>query len=118
MKSSNAMNAGPGPTLLSEVHAHHGGRTRRRHWRLWLELGAFGLAMAVVGLVILGGPSQPPPVDLSRAPAAAREAAAAAVTEPVPAAPETVETSAEAPPARPVLQGEPVVITVSRPIRE
>jgi hypothetical protein len=118
MKSTNARQAGPGSNLLSGVHAHPH-RAPRRHWRLWLELSAFGLALTVVGLAILGGPAKAPPVDLSRAPAAAYEASAAAITEPEPAAaPSATEASAETAPARPVLQGEPVIITVDRPIRE
>ena len=123
MKSTNVMKVESGPTLLSEVHAHHG-RTSRKHWRLWVELAAFGVALAVVGLVLLGGPAQPPPIDLSRAPAAAPQVPPAAVTEPAPAAPAepaSVEASAEASAeatGRPVHQGEPVIIPVSRPIRE
>jgi hypothetical protein len=105
------------PALLSEVHARHA-RATRRHWRLWLELGAFGAALVVVGLIILGGPKQSPPVDLSRVVSATEEAPAAAVTDPAPAPPSEPEATVEAaPPSRPVLQGEPVVITVSRPAR-
>jgi hypothetical protein len=100
------------PALLSEVHARHA-RATRRHWRLWLELGAFGATLVVVGLIILGGPKQAPSVDVSRAVSATEQAPAAAVTEPAPGP----AAEPEGPAPRPVLQGEPVVITVSRPAR-
>lgn len=113
MKTSDATKAGP--TLLS------GGKIRRGspvkgHLRLWLELGGLGAALAVLGVAMLGRQSEPPPVDVARAPVVETPEvvppaeATLATEEALPTEENTEDTG-----ARVILQGEPVIITVSRP---
>src|SRR5688500_1752748 len=103
MNTSDATKAGP--TLLS------GGKIRRSppvkgHMRLWLELGALGAALAVVGLAMLGGQSEPPPIDVARVPAAVTapavvpEETTLAIEEALPTAEDTEDTGAKV-----ILQG-------------